>query len=139
VTADELHELMADEVRALTANEVRAALIAMYRRRTEGTIVPRFQGSFEDWTPLPNSCHDNVLEWVQRVPQHKAVFGFLYFDFGGYFASVRFLPHSVVETEDGSLADITPQQRLDAHPSRRQSLVGIGISAVIGTRTESLH
>lgn len=75
----------------------------------------------DDWVPMPNRCHDNTAIWVQHNPTHKAVPGFLLFDFGGYLNIVRFAAHSVIETEAGDLVDITPSQATVSYPFIRHA------------------
>jgi hypothetical protein len=80
----------------------------LYARRGEGVLVERATVQIDGWSPALHSCHDNAAKWVELHPGHKVVHGWLYFDFGGAFDWVRFNHHSVIETDDGKLLDITP-------------------------------
>jgi len=82
----------------------------LYRRRREGVIVPFVAVSLEDWKPQEQDCHANVNHWVLANDcRCSAVRGWTYIAH-----SLRgcpsFVAHSVVETEDGNLIDITPTQ-----------------------------
>jgi hypothetical protein len=73
-----------------------------------------------DWHPQPKICHDNVAIWVARSPQHKHVRGYLIFDLR-LFGFWRVQPHSVVELEDGTLIDITPNNASQLYPFVRHT------------------
>jgi hypothetical protein len=60
-----------------------------------------------DWLPVAQHCHANVDIWVHRSPAHKRAKGFVLI--GPEFGVWRVLAHSLVELEDGTLIDITPQ------------------------------
>ena len=65
----------------------------------------------DDWVPAPNICYDNVDIWVRRCPEYKAVRGWAVFDFTDnpfFRPCFHFAGHSVVQTPDGALMDITP-------------------------------
>jgi hypothetical protein len=68
-----------------------------------------------DWLPQPKFCHDNVAIWVARSPQHKHVCGYLIFDLR-ILGVWRVQAHSVVELEDGTLIDITPNDASQLYP-----------------------
>jgi hypothetical protein len=69
-----------------------------------------------DWLPGPKYCHDNVVAWVSRSPQHKHVRGYVIFDLRFLFGVWQVQAHSVVELEDGSLIDITPSDVSQPYP-----------------------
>jgi len=78
----------------------------LYRQRRDASIVTQVSSpTGED--PPPARCHDNVNEYVARHPTCKAVHGWL---IGNHVSFLYFNAHSVVETEDGSLIDITPSE-----------------------------
>jgi hypothetical protein len=90
------------------------------RRATAIIVPPRVVGmrgapGEEDWTPRPHYCHDNVAAWVYRSPQHKHVRGYIIFDFR-MFGFWKVQAHSVVELEDGTLIDITPNDASQLYP-----------------------
>jgi len=68
------------------------------------------------WTPTVNRCHDNVAIWVAKNPQHKQVHGFFYVDLRPNAQCIRLMAHSAVETEDGTLCDITPREASIDYP-----------------------
>ena len=89
----------------------------LFERRREGILVRPAAVSIGDWGPSEHECHGNVTTWCQHNPQgHKPVRGWLYFDFGLILPYVRFTAHSVVEQENGELADITPSQASQEYP-----------------------
>jgi len=77
----------------------------LYARLGEAVLVPRVA-----WPGArPKECHTNVAHYLEADPTSKAVHGWLfesYPDFEPPF--VRFWSHSVIETSDGRLIDITP-------------------------------
>jgi len=76
-------------------------------RRREAVRVEQV-GMAEDEPPAqPAKCHENVRAYVARHPNCKAVRGWL---IGYHGTFLYFNAHSLVETEDGSLIDITPSQ-----------------------------
>lgn len=55
-------------------------------------------------------------------PQHKCVYGFVYFDYLKWgLRFVRFMAHCVIEVEDGTLVDITPHNTSAGYPFIRYS------------------
>ena len=77
----------------------------------------------DDWLPRTKYCHDNVMAWVSRSPQHKHVRGFVIFDLRAFLSIWQVQAHSVVELEDASLIDITPSGVSQLYPFARD-LVG---------------
>jgi hypothetical protein len=97
------------------APELRQLAKRLYRRRGKAVIVPFVEVTYEDWKPQHNDCHTNVNMWVLTHDGCNAIRGWVYFakGRGGY---PRFVPHSVVETEDGKLIDITPTLAAQRYP-----------------------
>ena len=90
----------------------------LYRRRGEGVIVPFVRVELDEWRPQEQDCHANVTYWVLGQldrEECKAVRGWLYLE-----RSVRgcpsFVSHSVVETAEGKLIDITPSGAENRYP-----------------------
>ena len=105
-----------------TSPEIRQALLAVYARRQEGVLVRRANASIGGWRPRPHYCFDNVEAWISHKPAHKPVLGYSYFNclpWGLNF--VRFVPHALVEVEDGGLVDITPHGASDEYPFIRHT------------------
>jgi hypothetical protein len=88
---------------------------AVVARRSEAVYARNYRVNIGDWMPRPNCCHDNVDVWVSETPQHKHVKGYLIFDFRMW-GVWRVQPHSLVELEDGTLADITPRGTWRQYP-----------------------
>jgi hypothetical protein len=90
----------------------------LYRRRCEGVVVPFVRVELDGWKPEEQDCHGNVTHWVLGQlgrEECTAVRGWLYLE-----RSMRgcpsFVAHSVVETADGKLIDITPSRAKKRHP-----------------------
>ena len=66
------------------------------------------------WAPAAHACHSNVERWIKISPGHKRVTGFLLQ--GPLFSFWRVLAHSLVQVEDGSLVEITPQEGNQLQP-----------------------
>lgn len=79
----------------------------LYARRDTATCVPFREVAISDWAPAIQDCHSNVFKWVEHPPQDAAVHGWLYM--GDQTGVVRFVSHSVVRGQDGTLFDITPK------------------------------
>lgn len=90
----------------ITDHDLEILSSQLYARRAEGVIVPRIPVSNPPMRQ--NQCHDNVDSWVRANPSDQHVFGYLFFDLVSIMGYVQFRPHSVVETEQGRLMDITP-------------------------------
>jgi hypothetical protein len=95
---------------------------ALYARVAEGVVVPRVEVEVDGWKPSPNVCHENVFTWVDKAPGDKAMHGWLYFDFVDMLPMVRFTAHSVIETADHQLIDITPTPIPRQYPFIRASI-----------------
>ena len=95
---------------------------SLYERRGTGTIVPyEPHQATTGWTSSENNCHINVDRFVRENGNHKAVRGWLVFDytlgpFMGWPAFWRFTAHSVIEADDGRLFDITPSRASQRYP-----------------------
>lgn len=85
-------------------------------RAPTAVLVPRLQIQLDGWEPAANRCHDNAVQYADRMHEHTAVHGWLVFD---VFTPPYFLAHSVVQRPDGSLIDITPSDALATHPFLR--------------------
>jgi hypothetical protein len=96
-----------------------AALVVT--RQHQSVILRRKLVHIGRWTPTINRCHDNVAIWVAKNTQHKHVHGFIFMDLRPKAACIRVMAHSAVETEDGTLCDITPQGASTVCPFIRHS------------------
>jgi hypothetical protein len=94
--------------------------LSLYARLGEAVRLRRVKCNIGAWEPQPHYCHDNVKAWVEHNPQHKHVYGFVYFDISllGY---VEFAAHSAVELENGTLVDITPHNASQDYPFLRHT------------------
>jgi hypothetical protein len=91
--------------------EVKQFLLGLYQRRGEGILPRRANASIGTWKPQPHYCSENVDTWVRYKPEHKRVDGFVCFVYRKWRLNfVRFVPHCLVEVEDGTLVDITPPE-----------------------------
>ena len=91
-----------------------AALVV--KRLHQFVILRRKVVHIGGWIPTINRCHDNVAIWVAKNPQHKHVHGFIYMDLRPNETCIRLMAHSAVETEDGTLCDITPHEASPDYP-----------------------
>jgi hypothetical protein len=99
------------------ADRWRPVLLALLARRHQRVILRRADAKIGQWRPRPHYCFENVDYWVRCSPQCKRVDGFVYFDYRRWgLGFVRFVPHAVVEVEDGTLVDITPHGASDDYP-----------------------
>jgi hypothetical protein len=90
--------------------------ISVAKRRHQSVILRHKVARIGDWAPTVNRCHDNVAIWVAKRPQHKHVRGFIYMDLRPNAQCIRLMAHSAVETEDGTLWDITPHESSIDYP-----------------------
>ncbi len=74
---------------------------ALCKTSSNGVLVPYRAVCFRNGKPTGSHCHSNVDTWVEENPQCKPVRGWLVS--GGILDA-----HSVVESADGVLFDITP-------------------------------
>ena len=81
---------------------------SLYARRHECQLVPKETVNLDDWHPVSNQCHSNVLILETYGEGFSAVHGWLYLDFDGTTDFVRFIAHSVVLNAEGRLIDVTP-------------------------------
>ena len=120
---------MVNERRGL---DLKGLATALYTRRHEAVVVPYEPQPMTTGPASEHWCHENVDRWVFEHPDHKAVRGWLVFDWTENelgrrllsLASVtlprcRFTAHSVVETPDGRLFDLTPSQASQRYPFLR--------------------
>jgi hypothetical protein len=90
--------------------------VSVVKRLHQSVILHRKVVHIGGWTPTINRCHDNVAIWVAKNPQHKHVHGFIYMDLRPNAYCIRLMAHSAVETEDGTLCDITPHEASADYP-----------------------
>jgi len=89
-------------------NEQKATLAArLYKRRGEGVLVKRKTINIGGWQPVRGQCHYNVKTIVERDRRYKAVRGWVYADYSEL-GRATFFSHSIIETPEGELIDITP-------------------------------
>ena len=88
----------------------------LFNSINRSVIVPYVERALLDWSPAYNECHGNVDYWVLNNQNCKAVRGWLLFDMRPILAFVRFTAHSVIEDQDGTLADITPSRASRQYP-----------------------
>jgi hypothetical protein len=94
---------------------------SVVKRLDQSVILRRVVARIGEWTPTVNRCHDNVAIWVAKKPQDKRVYGFIYVDMRPNERCIRLMAHSTVETEDGTLCDITPYEASIDYPFIRHS------------------
>jgi hypothetical protein len=83
---------------------------SVVKRLDQSVTLRRLAAHIGEWTPTVNRCHDNVAIWVAKKPEHRQVYGFIYIDLRPHAQYIRLMAHSAVETEDGTLCDITPHE-----------------------------
>ena len=94
----------------------------LYERRHEAVVIPFVEGEADDWRPQPKQCHDNVTRVVLENDGYTAIRGWLFIDCRPSGSPhVRFLAHSVIETPDGRVLDITPTPVPQKHPFIRHN------------------
>jgi len=81
---------------------------ALYARKHECQFVPKKIIELNDWQPVQNQCHSNVLILETYGKGYAAVHGWFYLDYNGKTDFVRFVAHSVLQDEAGKLIDVTP-------------------------------
>ena len=79
----------------------------LFERRDEGIIPIKLKVSIGDWQPIVNKCHQNVTDLCDKDNRYTPVRGWLCFDLAPL-EQIKFIAHSVVRDEDGTLYDITP-------------------------------
>jgi hypothetical protein len=99
----------------VTLDEIQKKAARLYARRHEGIIVPFEDRRSEHFQPEPKECHQNVALWVRANPTHRAVYGWLSFDFS-LIGIHRFSAHVVVADENGRLFDVTPSRASRGYP-----------------------
>lgn len=81
---------------------------ALYARKHECQLVPKQIIHLDEWQPVQNQCHSNVLILETYGKGYSAVHGWLYIDYDGKADFVRFVAHSVLINQQGKLIDVTP-------------------------------
>jgi hypothetical protein len=94
--------------RLVDTDAISRLAVSVVKRLHQSVTLCRRVVHIGEWTPTVNRCHDNVAIWVAKRPQHKHVRGFIYMDLRPDAQCIRLMAHSAVETEDGTLWDITP-------------------------------
>jgi hypothetical protein len=96
---------------------------SLYARRPEAVVVPYEAKPMASGLPAEQDCHINAGRWVLEHPDHKVVRGWMVFDYNqiseGLHPVCRFTAHSVVETPDGRLIDLTPSRASQRYPFLR--------------------
>jgi len=103
------------------ADELMRLARSVVQRLGEQVRLVRKNASIGDWTPVSHYCHDNVREWVSRMPHHQHVYGFIVFDLRQAIGCIEVMAHSAVEDEKGILCDITPNDVGRDHPFIRHT------------------
>jgi hypothetical protein len=98
----------ATDYRQVDTDVISRLAVSAVKRLHQSVTLCRRVVHIGEWTPTVNRCHDNVAIWVAKRPQHKHVRGFVYMDLRPGAPCIRLMAHSAVETEDGTLWDITP-------------------------------
>jgi len=106
----------ATDNRQADTNAIARLAVSVAKRLHQSAILRRRVVHIGGWTPTANRCHDNVAIWVAKRPQHKHVRGFLYMDLRPNPQCIRLMAHSAVETEEGTLWDITPHEAAVNYP-----------------------
>jgi hypothetical protein len=88
----------------------------LYGRREQAVMLQWANFSSVGWLPRPNECHRNVTEVCEHDESYSPVRGWLYFDFGGLLAGVKFVAHSALRSPNGILYDITPARASQQYP-----------------------
>jgi hypothetical protein len=104
------------ELDMLHSVDLKGLAKSLYERRNTGIIVPYEARATTGWTPSEHECHINVDRFVLENSGHKAVRGWLVYNFElgpwlGWPAFWRFNAHSVIEDVNNRLFDITPAPR----------------------------
>jgi hypothetical protein len=107
--------------------DLKTLATSLYARRQEAVVVPYEPQPMTSGPASEHWCHENVDRWVLEHPDHRPVRGWLVFDWTGNELGVRilslplcrFTAHSVVETPDGRLFDLTPSRASQRYPFLR--------------------
>jgi hypothetical protein len=106
----------ATDNRQVDRDAISRLAVSVVKRLHHSVTLRRRVVHIGEWTPTVNRCHDNVAIWVAKRPQHKHVRGFVYMDLRPNAQCIRLMAHSAVETEDGTLWDITPHEASVNYP-----------------------
>ena len=118
-SADRARQFGVQEVTAMLDDKRRLLALELQGRQSSGVVVQAIGDQIPD--SLAGKCHDNVDRWVDQRPEHRRARGWLVARYLAPPLMMRFLAHSVVETETGELIDITlsaaePQHLFIRHP-----------------------
>jgi hypothetical protein len=102
--------------RLVDTDAISRLAVSVVKRMHQSVTLCRRVVHIGEWTPTVNRCHDNVAIWVAKRPQHKHARGFVYMDLRPNAQCIRLMAHSAVETEDGTLWDITPHEASVNYP-----------------------
>jgi hypothetical protein len=84
----------------------------LYARRHSGIVVPY---KMVDSRHREGNCHNNADLWAIENPDCKVIRGWMVFDHErtslGLIPLVNFNPHSIIEADDGTRYDVTPNSR----------------------------
>lgn len=94
---------------------------SLYLRISEARILKREKVKVENWEPTARMCHDNVDTFCDYKPDHTPVRGWLFFELKGL-NKVKFNAHSVVQTPQGDLIEITPSNASKEYPFIKSAL-----------------
>ncbi len=75
-------------------------------RRDKAECIPYKEVSLEGWAPQAHRCHENVATWVRAHSHWRPVRGWVVYEESE--RSYGLTAHSVVQSPDGKLYDITP-------------------------------
>ena len=93
---------------------IRAALAAFLYRSLPGEHAAPVGDRVPGWQPEPGRCHANVDRWLALNPEDRAVRGWLHVPYLALPGLTRFYSHSVIQTPDGRLLDVSLTAR-DPH------------------------
>lgn len=91
----------------MTRTEYEAAVCSQLRN---AKTVDFKKVSLRNWVPVVSECHTNVNRWVEGMPWHRAVRGWVVYKqcIIGVNFGLELTAHSVVRDEIGDLFDISP-------------------------------
>lgn len=95
----------------------------LYERRSQAVDVPFVEKEVDGWKPRATECHRNADLYSLAIGGCRSVRGWMVFDYNtasrGLAPIVKFVAHSVLEFEDGTLIDITPSAASQRYPFLR--------------------
>jgi hypothetical protein len=104
-----------DEKMKSYSEETKKYIEKLYDRRQGAEVVTRYEMKGGNWQPQLKLCHENVDAYIKNTDGFKAARGWLYFDLQG-FNYVMFVQHSVLESPEGQLMEITPSDASQEYP-----------------------